>query len=218
MSGIHPLWLIAAAVGLGAIPIILGVITSYLKVSIVLGMLRNALGIQQVPGNMVVMALSIAITFFIMGPVFERSIAEFDGPAFTNQLRNPPSHRFAELIAPILKPWKEFMMQHAGEREVALFHELSEVRGVHSQASSTNDSLRIVAPAFVVSELKRAFTMAFMLLLPFLMLDLIVANILAGMGMQMMSPVMVSLPLKILLFVASDGWLLVTKALVHSYS
>ena len=206
MSTVHPWYLIAAAVGAALLPIILGLFTCYAKVSIVVGLVRNALGAQQIPNAMVVTALSLAVTVYAMGDVFGACLAAFEQEHPMTFDRVPSANELARLQASFA-PWRKFLMNHTGQRELALLG-----------AEGGDPPLRILLPAFVVSELKSGFLAGFMLLLPFLMIDLIVANVLTGMGMQMLSPVVVALPLKLILFVLCDGWMVIMNGLVRSYA
>ncbi len=240
MDTIHPTWLIFGSVVLAIVPMLVGLATSYTKMSIVFGMLRSGLGAQQVPSALVVMALSLALSVYVMAPVAEESYRIASG---INLSLGASAPTLAELqrFQPLLDPWREFMKKHAGEREVAVLVSLSTVStesgvpragagvsqegnpglasatAVEASLASSATSIRILLPAFILTEVKEAFAMAFVLLLPFLAIDLIVSNILAGMGMMMVSPTMISLPLKLILFVVSDGWLLLSKGLIFSY-
>ena len=230
MTAIHPAWLIGFTVLIALLPVLMGLFTSYVKVSVVLGMLRSGLGVQQAPGNLVVMALSLAITFYVMSPCLSQS-ARIASSIGWPSLSEAPRADLLPQIAALSGPWRAFMRRHAGVRELkALLLLLCEndresVRcqeaGHQVETLGTSGegelSFGVVAAGFVLSELKEAFAMGFVLLLPFLAVDLIVANILAGMGMFMLSPALVSLPLKLLLFFVCDGWLLLTRGLVSSY-
>ena len=220
MESISPIWLVGVAGVLAAVPIFLGLGTSYLKVSIVMGMTRSALGTQQVPSGLVVMGLSIAITMFLMTPVIEQCVNKLPSVSIL-ELKNSGSLNKVKEVMNAFEPWREFLFKHSGKRELQLLKNLAggesqEVENV-SYLELEKVSLRILIPAFVLTELKEAFTMAFILLLPFLAVDLIVANILVGLGMYMVSPIMISLPLKLILFVVSDGWMLLMRGLIQSY-
>ena len=222
METLHPIWLITTAATLAAVPIILGLATSYLKVSIVLGMTRSALGTQQVPSGLVIMGLSLAITLFMMAPVIEKCMANVPDTIVADLKEGLTKDQFTK-IAVAFQPWIDFLEAHAGVRELNLLTRLADSEFSSSEnstelsESASNVSIRILLPAFVLTELKEAFTMAFVLLLPFLAIDLVVANILVGLGMYMVSPVMISLPIKLILFVVSDGWMLLVKGLIQSY-
>lgn len=241
MDTFHPIWFIVITGAIALTPIFIGLVTSYVKVSVVLGMLRSGLGAQQVPSGMVVMAMSLAMTFYIMAPVFNQ-VAEIAQTIDFGATNARPTVESLQRMAPLFDPWKAFMLEHAGKREIAALNGLTdEWKSKQSKEGGSPESaepptteestlpppeapekeavsLRVLLPAFVMSELKEAFAMGFVLLLPFLVVDLVVANILVGMGMFMVSPVMIALPLKLILFVVSDGWLLLTKGLIHSYS
>jgi len=236
----NPFWIVGMTFVVALLPVLAGLLTSYIKVSIVLGMLRSALGAQQVPSGLVVMALSMALTGFIMGPTIEETFEIAEGIDF-EVIKEAPSIDSISAFAPLLDPWRNFMMKHTGSRELAVFEGLANSVDYPNATEAPADtaehsvggfeiellvdevfdpekiSLRILIPAFVLSELKGAFAMGFVLLLPFLVVDLIVANVLVGMGMFMVSPVMISLPLKLMLFVVADGWLLLSKGLIESY-
>jgi type III secretion protein R len=218
MNLTNPVWLIILTAAIALFPILIGLATSYLKMSIVLSMVRNALGTQQVPGSLVSMALALALTFFTMSPVFEESMRLAGSIDFAAVLRKPSVSSLLQL-APIAKPWLEFMVKHTGTREMQALESMSHASNSRNAARepSRPSGYRVLIPAFMLTELKQAFAMAFVLLLPFLVVDLVVANVLVGMGMYMVSPVMIALPLKLILFVVSDGWLLLARGLIHSY-
>jgi type III secretion protein R len=219
----HPYWLIVASVLLALLPMVVGLCSSYLKVSIVLGLLKSGLGTQQVPSALIVMALSVALSLRIMGPVGVHTwelAQKIDHRVFTA----PPMQMFAE-CRPLFEPWREFMAAHSG------VHEIEALLSLEAQPADAQDTTEkraqkvdlakhdfsMLIPAFVLTEIKEAFAMGFALLLPFLVIDLVVANVLAGLGMMMVSPAMVSLPLKLVLFVVADGWVLLAKGLILSY-
>ncbi len=215
----HPYWLIAASAVLAIIPVALAMVTSYMKVSIVLGMLRSGLGAQQVPSGTIIMALSLALTCCIMAPVAEETLNIVARNPLTIE-EQVPSLATLDRVTPVLMPWRRFMETHTGHRERRFFEEIT--RGSLPPADGETEcrppGLRVILPAFIFSELKQAFAMAFVILIPFLVIDLVVANILVGLGMYMVSPVMIALPLKLLLFVVSDAWLLLARGLISSYS
>lgn len=207
-----PFFLLFASLALGLVPLLAGVASSYLKVSVVLGMLRSGLGAQQVPGTMVTMSLAIAITLAVMAPVISKSVDALN-TVDSQKLSKADLHTILEISTPIFQPWRQFMLEHSGEHELTVMQSTMRTEIVRDQEVE----LRALIPAFVLSELKQGFAMGFIVLLPFLVIDLVVANLLVGMGMMMVSPVMVSLPLKLLLFVLSDGWILLTRGLIESY-
>lgn len=228
VTELHPGWFVILAMLLALVPVVLGLFTAYLKVSVVLGLVRSALGTQHTPSGVVVLALSLSITAYAMAPVLEECAARLPKESLQDLTLEQIVARGVHFADPLV----DFVRTHAGEREVRLLTELRErapenERGV-SEAPRASQSVReplatddvplsVLLPAFVLTELKEAFAMGFVLLLPFLVIDLIVANLLVGMGMAMVSPIMVSLPLKILLLVVTDGWLLITRGLIQSY-
>lgn len=224
MNGsMHPVWIIIASLLIAMVPVLVGVATSYIKVSIVLGMLKSGIGAQQVPGAIVVMALSFAMTLFIMNPTIDQTIEIGKSVNFSKLGTDITLDRLAEL-KPLIQPWREFMAHHSGERELEALLSVAGIADDKATAADTKEinraelPTRVLMTSFVLTELKEAFAMGFILLLPFLVIDLIVANILAGMGMFTLSPVLISLPLKLLLFVLADGWILLTRGLIASYS
>ena len=216
MNFSSPFFMLLASLALGLVPLLAGIASSYLKVSIVLGMVRSGLGAQQVPGTIVTMSLAVAISLAVMAPVLSRS-ADAVAALDAQKLGRSSPHEVLEQLAPAITPWREFMQRHSGERELAVMS--AAMRNSNSAAVSDGAiEMRTLIPAFVLSELRQGFAMGFVVLLPFLVIDLVVANLLVGMGMMMVSPVLVSLPLKLLLFVLSDGWLLLCRGLIESYA
>jgi flagellar biosynthesis protein FliP len=228
ITELHPGWFVILAMLLALVPVVLGLFTAYLKVSVVLGMVRSALGTQHTPSGVVVLALSLAITAYAMAPVLEECAGRFPKESVQALSLEQIIAHGAHVTAPLI----DFVRAHAGDREVHLLTELRTRAPAHppgeggmphhppvvDHAPTVKDvPLSVLLPAFVLTELKEAFAMGFVLLLPFLVIDLIVANLLVGMGMAMVSPIMVSLPLKILLLVVTDGWLLITRGLIQSY-
>jgi len=202
-----PEQLIFLSLSIALLPAAIGVLTTYLKVSIILGMLRSALGTQQTPSGLVVMAVSIAFTWVIMSPVFVETSSRF----ISNQARLSKgiTKESKEAFEFVVSPWKEFISAHAGKRESELIVEIG--------SNKDPQSWGVIVPAFILSELKEAFAMALMVLLPFAVIDIVVANILGGLGMFMVSPTLISLPLKLGVFVMSDAWIFLAKSIVASY-
>ena len=223
MQSVNPLWLIIFSFGAALLPTLAAVGTSYLKISIVLGLLRNALGTQQVPGSLVTLSLALGMTLFIMQPVFEQVHQQAAGFDF-KRLAEGPSELTLRALRELGAPWKKFLVAHAGKKELMTLQSLAarKLGGDNGAAAVTVPEVSVVGyglalSAFVVSELRRAFVVGFVVMLPFAAIDLIVANILVGLGMFMVSPMLVSLPIKLLLFIAADGWLLLTQSLILSY-
>ncbi|MCB0353125.1 MAG: EscR/YscR/HrcR family type III secretion system export apparatus protein [Bdellovibrionales bacterium] len=211
----HPLWFIGISLVLALLPLVVGVFSSYLKVSIVLGFFRSGLGAQQVPGPLVIMGLSIGITCAVMAPVFEQTLTAAETVPFEKITRHGPLQA-RDHLAPLIKPWKSFLEAHTGKRELEAF---SRGRAEEESGSDeqTSPAWAVLLPSFIVSQLREAFTIGFLVLIPFLVIDIIVANVLVGLGMYMLSPVIISLPLKLLLFLLADGWLLLTGNLIASF-
>lgn len=220
MGNLNPAWLVVLAGVIGLLPLVVGLMTSYLKMSIVLGMLKSGLGTQQTPGTLVTMVLALALSLYVMSPTLEMSFQAASQGEVMQELKKP-SAALVDKLAPIAKPWLDFMRLHAGVRELQTLAALSkgkEYAGVPiAKVDPSQVGLRLLLPAFILTEIKEGFAMAFVLLLPFMVIDLIVANVLVGMGMYMVSPVIIALPLKLLLFVSADGWLILAKGLIASY-
>ena len=219
----HPGWYLSITFVLALVPLILGTTTSYLKVSLALGVLRNGFGAQQVPSNTVIMVLALVLSLFIMQPTVEQVVQNLTTLPVT-KLTTAPTLEQMKTYAQALTPWRDFIEQHAGQKEIAILNEISQAQtaakntqALPIETQSTRQSIRILIPAFVLTELKEGLMMGFVLLLPFLVIDLVIANILAGLGMYMMSPTIISLPLKLLLFVSVDGWLLMSRGFIASY-
>ncbi|SHH99798.1 flagellar type III secretion system pore protein FliP [Clostridium grantii] len=189
-------------------PSILILMTSFTRIIVVFSFLRNALGTQQSPPNQILVGLALFLTFFIMAPVYNDVMDNAVNPYLEETITQE------EAIEIGSKPIKEFMLKQTREKDLALFIDLSDTE-VPDQAIDTG--FTVLVPAFVISELKTAFQIGFLLFIPFVIVDMVVASILMSMGMFMLSPVMISLPFKILLFVMVDGWNLVVKSLVESF-
>lgn len=190
------------------LPFMFCCMTSFLRFVIVFSMLKTAMGTQQVPPSIVIIGLSIILTFFTMGPTFQKMYDMGSVPYQKNQ----------NIVAAIdegSKPLKEFMMKQTRESDLSFFIELSKKR---PPASPDEITIWEVAPAYIISELKTAFEIGFVIFVPFIVLDLVVANILLALGMFMLSPTIISLPFKLLIFIAVDGWALIVQGLVTSYN
>lgn len=190
------------------IPLVFCCMTSFLRFVIVFSMLKTALGTQSVPPSIVIIGLSMILTFFTMGPTFQKMYDMGSVPYQKNQ-------NIVMAIDEGSKPLKEFMMKQTRESDLAFFIQLSK-----KQAPTSPDEISIweVAPAYIMSELKTAFEIGFVIFVPFIVLDLVVANILLALGMFMLSPTIISLPFKLLIFIAVDGWALIVQGLVTSYN
>ena len=200
----------------GLLPIALVMLTSYTKIVVVLSLLKNALGLQQTPPAVVTNGLALVLTWYVMYPIGLQisDSLEFDRPgAHTMQTAG-----LTEIIGHIKEPLRVFLDKHAQPRERAFFIDSAKrMMGEQVAQTITAKDYVVLVPAFVVSELTEAFLVGVLIALPFLVVDLVVANTLMALGMQMMSPTMVSLPLKLLLFVTLDGWSRLSHALILAY-
>jgi len=205
-------------------------VTSFTKIAVVLSLVRNALGLQQVPPNLVLNGLALILTVFVMYPTLEKMqvAAAVQGPATPTMPGDPPAQAenpiesTGDIFATAdraKEPLREFLVKHSDPRERAFFLRTQQRIGDPGKVSTLRDTdFVIIIPAFVVKELKLAFQIGFLIFLPFLVIDMVIANILLAMGMMMLSPVTISLPFKILLFVLVDGWVKLSHGLVLSYA
>ena len=200
--------LIALLTVLSIAPSILIMMTAFTRIVVVLSLLRTALGTSTAPPNSVILALAVFLTFFVMGPALQKSYDDGIKPLVANQID------VEEAMKRAVVPLRSFMQKNVREKDLKLFMDLS---GEPPAPSPDEMSLRILIPAFMISELKRAFEIGFLLFLPFLIIDMVVASVLMSMGMMMLPPVVVSLPFKLIFFVLVDGWSLVAGSLVQSY-
>lgn len=189
-------------------PGILIMMTCFTRIVIVLSFVRTSLGTQQMPPNQVLVGLSLFLTFFIMAPTFSQVNEQALQPLLKEKITLNQAYKKAA------EPMKEFMSAHTRQKDLALFLEYADI----DKPSSVQDiPLTALVPAYAISELKTAFQIGFMIFIPFLIIDMIIASVLMSMGMMMLPPVMISLPFKILLFVLVDGWNLVIKSLLISF-
>ncbi|MBO6826186.1 MAG: flagellar type III secretion system pore protein FliP [Sneathiella sp.] len=189
-------------------PAILIVTTSFTRLIVVLSLLRSALGVQTTPPNVVIISLALFLTGFIMAPTLQTAYQDGLLPLINEEIAEE------EAFTRIAAPFQTFMLKHAREKDVQLFMDLSATETV---ATPEEVPLQVLIPAFMISELKRAFEIGFLLFVPFLVIDMVVASILMSMGMMMLPPVMIALPFKLIFFVLVDGWNLVAKSLVESF-
>lgn len=193
---------------LSVAPAILLMTTGFTRIVIVLSFVRQAMGTQQAPSNQIVVGLALFLTFFVMAPVFNQINERALQPYLEQQISQE------QALSQALQPMRQFMFSQVGEKDLQLLVDISK----SPQPENQDDiSMLTLIPAFMLSELKRAFQMGFLLFVPFLMIDMIVASILMAMGMMMLPPIIISLPFKILLFVLVDGWSLVIGSLVQSF-
>ena len=191
------------------IPAAVLMLTGFTRIVIVLSLLRQAIGTPTAPPNQVVVGLSLFLTFFVMAPVLEKVYADAYLPLSENRIG------FMEAVDRATVPVRGFMLKQTREADIALFARLANVDKIETP---TQTPMRILIPAFVTSELKTAFQIGFLIFIPFIVIDMVVASTLMSMGMMMMSPVMVALPFKLILFVLVDGWHLVIGSLVQSFA
>lgn len=189
-------------------PGILMMTTSFVRIVVIIGFLRNALATQNVPPNQVIVSLALFMTFYIMAPYWSQANDNGLQPYLAGQITQE------EAITNVLEPIREFMFRQTRESDLALFVNLSDAERPESQEDV---STFVLMPAFIISELKTAFQIGFMLYVPFIVIDMIVATTLMSMGMMMLPPVMISLPFKILLFVMIDGWHLLVRSIIVSF-
>lgn len=194
---------------LSFLPAVLLMMTGFTRIIIVLGLLRQALGTTASPPNQILVGLALFLTFFVMAPVFDKIYVDAYQPLSENKIT------FSEAIEKASAPMKSFMLKQTRESDLALF-----VRISHSPPLQGPEAvpMRLLIPAFVTSELKTAFQIGFVIFIPFMIIDIVVASVLMSMGMMMVSPAMISLPIKLMLFVLADGWSLIIGSLVRSFS
>lgn len=202
------LQIVALVTVLSLAPSILVMVTSFTRIIVVLSLLRTALGTATSPPNAVLSALALFLTAFIMAPTFEESYRAGVQPLVAGQIRE------AEAFDRAAAPFRTFMLKHVRSKDLELFLDLSRKPRPETAESTP---LQVLVPAFMISELRRAFEIGFLLFIPFLIIDLVVSSILISMGMMMVPPVTVSLPFKLIFFVLVDGWTLVVGSLVKSY-
>lgn len=207
--------LIALLTVLSLAPSILIMVTSFTRIVVVLSFLRSALGLQQTPPNAVLISLALFLTAFIMAPTFEAAYDEGIRPLVEDQITEE------EAYSRTVAPFHKFMMAQARPSDLKLFVDLineNETDEAERIASPDDTPLRALIPAFMISELRRAFEIGFLLFVPFLIIDMVVASILMSMGMMMLPPIIISLPFKLVFFVLVDGWHLVVGSLIRSFA
>jgi type III secretion protein R len=219
----QPVVMIALLAALSLLPFLLVMLTSFVKIAVVLAIVRNALGAGNIPPAMVVTGLALVLTIFVMAPVGAQVYARVE-PALDQAKGKSLSS--SETVSALVdaggearEPVRVFLARHAHARDRAMFADLARRMREPADRDRVGDAdLLVLAPAFVTSELKEAFAIGFLLFIPFLIIDLVVSNVLLSLGMHMLSPTTVSLPFKLLLFVLIDGWQLLTQGLVLGYA
>lgn len=202
------LQVLALMTALSFLPAMLIMTTSFTRIMIVLAILRQALGLQQSPSNQILIGIALFLTFFIMAPTFKQVNDQAIQPYLNEQMTS------IQALDAAIKPMKAFMLQQTRTKDLETF---AEIAGHPAVKSVDEYPITIIIPAFVTSELKTAFQIGFMIFIPFLIIDLVVASVLMAMGMMMLSPMIISLPFKLMMFVLVDGWLLVMGTLANSY-
>jgi flagellar biosynthesis protein FliP len=208
-DGTNAVQLLLMIGALSLVPAALFTLTGFTRILIVLGFIRTGLGTPTAPPNQVLVGIALFLTIFVMAPTFTQVKKDAFDPLQKGQITQAVALKRAE------KPMREFMFDQTREKDIALFVKLGNVKDVKTRADVPT---YVLIPAFVISELKTAFQIGFLIFLPFLIIDLVVASTLMSMGMMMLPPIFISLPFKILLFVLVDGWNLVTRSLVESFS
>jgi flagellar biosynthesis protein FliP len=208
-DGTNAVQLLLMIGALSLVPAALFTLTGFTRIIIVLGFIRTGLGTPTAPPNQVLVGIALFLTIFVMAPTFSQVKKDAFDPLQKGQISQTVALKRAE------KPMREFMWDQTREKDVALFAKLAKLKDVKTRADVPT---YVLIPAFVISELKTAFQIGFLIFLPFLIIDLVVASTLMSMGMMMLPPIFISLPFKILLFVLVDGWNLVTRSLVESFS
>ncbi len=215
MQQYDPVMIVGVLLLLSIAPFVIMVTTSYLKIVVVLSLVRNALGVQQVPPTMVLNGLAIIFSIFIMAPVAFETVEKIPPTSFSSTMT--PTQILTTMDA-AKGPLQEFLVKHSHKTTVHFFLQTAKRLWPQNRAEALRaDDFSILVPAFAVSELTRAFEIGFLLYLPFVTIDIIVSNILLAMGMMMVSPMTISLPFKLLLFVLLDGWSTLIQGLVLSY-
>ncbi|MBK8014532.1 MAG: type III secretion system export apparatus subunit SctR [Deltaproteobacteria bacterium] len=218
-----PLILVGALAVLSLLPFVIIMVTSFVKISVVLSIVRSALGTQQIPPTQVITGLAIILTVYIMAPV---GLEMYRATESTIQARRPDASLVSAETVDLLfqafqesrDPMKSFLAKQSHLKDRAMFYALAKrLRRPEDRAGVGPEDFMVLVPSFVISELKEAFQIGFIIFVPFLIIDMIVANILMALGMQMLSPTTISLPFKLLLFVMIDGWYLITKGLITGY-
>lgn len=219
MAGINPLYFMLGMAALGLAPFLLMMTTSYVKIIVVTSLIRNALGVQQIPPAMVMNGLAMVLSIFIMAPTVKATVDIVSNTQISTDMSG--ELQLADIIGLAEKasaPLEDFLKKNTDTQVLHAFVGTArQVWPQSEQASISEDNLLILVPAFTITELTKAFQIGFLLYLPFIAIDLIISNILLAMGMMMVSPMTISLPFKLLLFVTLDGWLKISQGLLLSY-
>ena len=201
--------IILAVTILSLAPAILVMVTSFTRIVIVLSFIRSAIGLQQTPPNQVIISLALFLTMFIMTPTFEEAYESALKPMIEEKITQE------EAIFKAIEPFKKFMLRNTRAKDIELFVGIAKIE---AGTDFMNLPIQVIIPSFMISELRKAFEIGFLIFLPFLIIDIVVASVLMAMGMMMMPPVMLSLPFKIIFFVIIEGWYILAGSLVKSFS
>jgi len=199
---------IALLTVLSLAPSIIVMVTSFTRIVVVLAFLRSAIGTEGTPPNTVLVSLALFLTAFVMAPTLERAYEQGIEPFMAEEITE------VEAFERSMEPVREFMLKHVREQDLRLFLDMAEIENIETPEATP---LRALVPAFMISELRRAFEIGFLLFVPFVIIDMVVASVLMSMGMMMLPPIMISLPFKLIFFVLVDGWYLVAGSLVQSF-
>jgi flagellar biosynthetic protein FliP len=202
--------IVALLTVLSVAPGLLVMVTSFTRFAVALSFLRSGLGLQSTPANLILISLSPFMTFYVMAPTFERAWDDGVKPLMNNSM--PEEEAFWK----ITEPFREFMMSHVRDKDLKLFEDLA--RGNFKTKDQAKGEIRVLIPAFMISELRRGFEIGFLIALPFLVIDMIVSTLTMSMGMMLLPPSVIALPIKILFFILIDGWNLLIGSLVRSYA
>ncbi|MBO6947003.1 MAG: flagellar type III secretion system pore protein FliP [Rhodospirillales bacterium] len=200
--------LVALITILSLAPSILVMVTSFVRIIVVLSFLRTAMGTQQTPPNQVLVSLALFVTAFIMMPTFEQAYDNGIEPLIAGQIDE------FDAFERSVQPFREFMLRHVREQDLELFVDIS---GTEVDQAREQMPMRVLIPSFMISELRRAFEIGFLIFVPFLIIDMVVASVLMAMGMMMLPPIIIALPFKIIFFVLVDGWYIIVGSLVRSF-
>jgi flagellar biosynthetic protein FliP len=204
--------IVALLTVLSVAPGLLIMVTSFTRFAIALSFLRSGLGLQSTPANLILISLSLFMTFYVMAPTFERAWDAGVKPMMDNSITE--SEAFPKVIA----PFREFMLGQVRDKDLKLFEDLAKENFSTSDRQSDEVEMRVLVPAFMISELRRGFEIGFLIALPFLVIDMIVSTVTMSMGMMMLPPTVIALPVKILFFILIDGWNMLVGSLVRSYA
>ena len=224
--GGNPLVLVFVLGAMSLLPFVLVMITSFVKIAVVLSIVRQAVGTQQIPPTQVVTGLAIILTVYVMVPVGLEIRDEIDALLTERNASRDPEQLISRASADLIiqaalrtrEPIKRFLIKHSHAKDRTMFYSLAlQMRQEKHRKGLSTEDLTVIVPSFVISELKEAFQIGFLIFLPFIVVDMVVANILLALGMHMLSPTTISLPFKLLLFVLVDGWYMITKGLIIGY-